>query len=195
MIFNLFRNFPEFIRMKRSPKGLIPKPGLGFPEKKICILGKGNIGNRVGKICETLDMDVSYFRRGDSLFEKIKNVSVVVDCLGGNKSTEGLLDKKFFSSMKKGSYFISVTGQKIIDLDALLKALDSKHLAGAAYDSGGLQTGNVKDPTYQKLLQNKKLLLTPHIAFLTDVTARKANDMMINNVEAWVKGKPINLVE
>jgi phosphoglycerate dehydrogenase-like enzyme len=67
-------------------------------------------------------------------------------------------------------------------------------LAGAAIDAGGVQVGNYNDPYYQKLINHPKILATPHIAYNTDITARVANDMMIDNIEAWIKGTPKNLI-
>lgn len=195
MIFNLMRRFPEFIRTEKMPKGLMPEKALSLAGKRITVLGKGNIGSRVGKICEALEMKVVYFDKGDNLLEKVKDSDIIVDCLGSNPTTYGMLNKDFFNSLKKGTYFITVTGPKIVEIDAMLDALDKGILAGVAHDSGGIQSGNVKDEFYKRLLKNKKVLVTPHIAFLTDNTARVANDMMIKNIEAFLKVKPINLVK
>ena len=84
---------------------------------------------------------------------------------------------------------------KICDVDAMLSALDKGILAGVAHDSGGIQVGDISDPFYQKLLKNPKVIVTPHIAYKTDATARRQYDMMIDNVEAWIKGHPVNLVK
>ncbi|MFC2142952.1 NAD(P)-dependent oxidoreductase, partial [Candidatus Aenigmatarchaeota archaeon] len=195
MILNLSRNLPKYIRNTNLPKGKFPDSEKGLKDKKITILGKGNIGSRVGKICESLEMNVSFFRRGDNLIDSVKDADVIVNVLSSNPTTQGLLDKKFFSSLKKGSYFITVTGSSICDIDVMIDALDKDILAGVAHDSGGIQIGDVQDPFYKKLLAHPKILVTPHVSFNTDVTNRTGNDMMIDNVEAWLKGKPINLVE
>lgn len=195
MILNLLRQLPHYIKNTDLPKGVIPDFEAGLTNKKITILGKGNVGSRVGKICEALGMKVSFFKRGDDLFESVKDADVVVDALSLNESTIRLLDKKFFNSMKKGSYFVTITSPKICDVDAMIEALDKGILAGAAHDSGGIQIGDVHDPFYKKLLNHPKILVTPHIAFNTDVTKRVSYDMMIDNIEAWLNKKPINLVE
>ncbi|MBW2990497.1 hydroxyacid dehydrogenase [Candidatus Woesearchaeota archaeon] len=195
MLLTLFREFNIYINSTNFNKTTPPPPKLGLTNKKVCILGKGNIGSRVRKICSAFDMQTDYFRRGDDLIEKVKDSDVIIDCLGSNKTTWGLLNRKFFQSLKKGSYFLTITSSKIYDVDAMIEALDQGILAGAANDSGSIPIGDTKDPFYQKLLKHPKILVTPHIAFLTDVTCRVANDMMIDNVEAWLKGKPINLVE
>jgi phosphoglycerate dehydrogenase-like enzyme len=54
--------------------------------------------------------------------------------------------------------------------------------------------GNVNRPEYKELLNPPKIYITPHIAWNTDIVRKRANDMVIDNVEAWLKKKPINLI-
>jgi len=195
MMINLFREFPKYINTTDiDVKEGAPRTK-GLHDKTVCILGKGNVGLRVGTVCKAFEMNIIYFKRGDNLIEITKNVDIVIDCLSHNLTTEGILNKNFFMSLKKGTFFITVTGTKIYDTNAILEALDKKVLSGVAMDAGSIQVGNVNDPYYKKLQKHPKILVTPHIAYNTDVTARVGNDMMIDNIEAWLKSKPINLVE
>lgn len=194
MLLNLLREFPSFMNVKELPEGKRPKMTWGLAGKKVCILGKGNIGSRVGKICLTLEMKVFYVQRGDNLLEKVKGADVIIDCLGANASTHRVLNARFFNFLKKGSYFITITGPKIYDVDALLQALDNGILAGAASDAANITPGNTRDHFYQKLLRHPRMLVTPHIAWNSDVERRNGNKMMIENIEAWLKGKPIHLI-
>jgi len=193
MIFNLLRRFPFYINNTTLNNDLPPIEH-SLKDKNITILGKGHVGSRVGKICEALEMNVSYFQRGDDLLKSVKNADVVVDTLSSNPTTKGLLNEKFFLSLKEGSYFLTVTGTEIYDTDGIIKSLDQNILAGVAMDAGSIKVGNTNDPYYQKLLQYPKILTTPHIAYNTWDTKRVANDMMIDNVEAWLNKKPINLI-
>lgn len=194
MMIYLFRRFGELIRTTDIKKEEVLKSSHSLAGKNITILGKGNIGSTVGKICEALGMKVTYFQRNDNLLGKVKDADVVVSCLSANPSTRNLLDKTFFNSLKKGAYFITITASSVYDADAMLEALDKLILAGVADDSATMPVGEVSNPYYQKLLKHPKVIVTPHIAFNTDLTARGANDIMIDNVEAWIKGSPINLV-
>lgn len=192
MVLNLLRDLPNWVNKKESD--IIPKETKGLIGKNITILGKGNVGSRVGKICEALEMNVKYFMKNDNLFESIKDADVVVDTLGSNETTNSLLNKEFFNSFKKGSYFVTVTSPKIYDVEALLEALDKGLLSGVACDCASIQVGDVNDPFYIKLANHPKVLTTPHIAYNTDATDRKASKMMIENIEAYLKGEPINLL-
>ncbi|MFA5184296.1 MAG: NAD(P)-dependent oxidoreductase [Patescibacteria group bacterium] len=193
MMLELFREIPYYLnRLDLSTRR--PESAKGLADKTVTILGQGNIGSRVGKICEALEMKVRYFNRGDDLLGSIKDADVVVDALSLNPSTVGLLNRDFFNSFKPGSYFITVTSSEIYDLEAMLEALDSNLLAGVATDCGSIQFGDVADPLYIRLAQHPKILATPHIAHNTDVTDRRGNKMMIDNIEAYLEGAPINLI-
>lgn len=166
---------------------------MGWREKNITILGKGNVGKRVGAICEAFEMNVNYFTRGDNLLNTIKDADVIVDVLSANPSSKGLLNKNFFDSVKKGAIFISVTVNSIVDFDAMLAALDRGQLAFVAHDVMNAKLGDASDPLYDRLRRHSKIYATPHISAFTDVTNRIGNNMMIDNIEGWLKGKPINV--
>jgi phosphoglycerate dehydrogenase-like enzyme len=193
MLLNLFRQLPGYINVNNLPRNSFPEKTLGLSGKKVCILGAGNVGKRVGELCGAFGMNVSYFKRGDDLLSCVKDVDVVANCLRYEPSTEGLLEKNFFSIFKKGSYFISIAALKTFDVAALKDSL-GKNIAGAAIDAGDIGVGDTSNPAYRELLKSDRSFTTPHIAFWTDVTARTSNDIMIDNVEAYLKGSPINLV-
>ncbi|MFH0952183.1 MAG: NAD(P)-dependent oxidoreductase [Patescibacteria group bacterium] len=193
MLLNLFREFYDMVNVKdRGDKKL--KETKSLVNRSVCILGKGNIGTKVGRVCEALDMAVKYFTRGDNLIESVKNADVVINCLTTNETTLNLLDKDFFFSFKKGSYFISVCDYVIYDIDSLIRALDEGVIERAAIDAMGIQVGDTADPFYKKILAHDKILATPHIAWNADISNELGNKMMIDNIEAWIKGEPINVI-
>lgn len=188
-----FDTFLNRVETFRKDGGLPPiTPGLAG--SKMTILGQGNVGKRVGELASTFDMEVSFFKRGDDLTETVKDADVVVDTLSSNPSTEKLLDEKFFKAMKKGSYFVSVTRAEIADEDAMLKALDDGILNGVATDCGGILVGDTDDPLYRKMLKHPKVYVTPHISYNSEMSRQMGADIMIDNVEAYIKGKPQNVL-
>lgn len=195
MLINLLREMQFFINNGNLPKDKAPQATKGLVGKNILILGKGNIGTRVGEICTALKMNVSFFKRGEDLLNKTKNQEVIVNCLSANKTSVNLLNQNFFNSLEQGSFFISVSNNTTYDPEALFTALDSGRISKAAIDEGTMPAGAIDDPYYQKLLQHSKILATPHIAYNTDYTDALGNKMMIDNIEAWIKGRPINLVK
>lgn len=136
-------------------------------------------------------MHVKYFLRGDKLIDCVKEADVVVDTMSTNPDSKGLLGERFFGSLKKGAGFITITVH--VEVEAMLAALDNGTLSFAAHDVMVANLGDVSNPVYQKLYKHPKVLATPHLAGLSDVSNRIGNDMMIENVERWIKGEPINV--
>jgi len=172
-----------------------PKPNIvpSLYGKIIGILGAGRIGSYVGKIAQALGMKIMFWRRGDDLSNILKNSDVIYCALPLSEETKGFLDEGEFELMKKGSYFVTTSHNLIYNHDALLKALDN-NLAGAAMDLEGTNTGDYTSDVYAKFKNHPKILVTPHIAYKTDYAIKRGYDIMIDNIEAFIKGRPMNIV-
>lgn len=192
----MMRDLYEAINREQTYRvdGALPPITPGLAGKKITILGYGNIGKQVGKLAEAYGMNVTHFKRGDNLLEVVKDADIVADTLSSNPTTKKLLNASMFDAMRQGSYFVSVTRSENLDEDAMLAALDSGKLVRAALDCGGILVGDTEDPYYQKLLKNPKVLVTPHISYNTEMTQQTGNNIMIDNVEAFIAGRPQNVV-
>ncbi len=196
-ILNLLRQFHTALNRTESYRtgGNLPPLTESLADKKLVILGAGNVGRQLGKLAGAFEMKVTYFKRGEDLSDSVKDADVIVDTLSSNPSTQQILDKVFFSNLKKGTYFVSVTRAEIADQDALLQALDDGILAGVATDCGGVLVGDTQDPLYKKLIAHPKVIATPHISWSASKSLQTGNDIMIDNVEAFINGKPRNVVE
>jgi len=187
------RRLDKYVNTDKNVAIPLATPSIGLTGKRITILGKGNVGKRVGAICKAFEMQVTYFTRGGNLTKAVKDADIVVDVLSSNPSSKGLLNKDFFNSLKKGAGFISVTVDSIVDMDAMLSSLDRGQLAFIAHDVMNAKVGDASDALYKKLHNHPNVFVTPHIAGFSDITTRLGNDMMIDNVEAWLENKPINV--
>ncbi|MFC1727060.1 NAD(P)-dependent oxidoreductase [Patescibacteria group bacterium] len=191
----LMRKFDRLVNTKKLKNKTGSPDYFGLADKKVCVLGKGHIGSKVGKVLNSLGMEVSYYGRSDDLIKKVKGRDAVVNTLSSNESTQGLLDKRFFDSFSGKTFFLTVTSLKIYDSEAMLEALKKGKLLGVADDCGSILPGDYDDPYYKRLLKTTGVIATPHIAYQSDVSIRISNDMLIDNVEAWIKGKPIHLLK
>jgi len=185
MMINLLRRLPDRINTKEKIE-MNPSISVSLAGKTVCISGTGNIGSRVSKICESLGMNVVHYDKGDNLIGKVKEADVIVDSLAANDETYQIYNENFFNSLKKGSYFITVTGEKLWDADAILKALDQGILAGVATDVGNIQVGAIDTPLYQQFAKHPKVYATPHIAYDSDRGDFMCNEAMIENIVAWL---------
>ena len=76
----------------------------------------------------------------------------------------------------------------------MLNALDSGKLYKVATDCGGILVGDTSDELYKQMVAHANVITTPHISYNSEKSAILGNDVMIDNVEAWINGKPQNLL-
>ena len=104
--------------------------------------------------------------------------------------TRGRFDRRAFAAMKPGSVLVNISRASIVDDDAFLEALDSGRLAGAAVDVFATEP----PPADHRLLHHPKVLMSPHVAWGTEDAVQRLVDLSIDNVEAFLSGRPIHVV-
>lgn len=192
MILSLFRQFPTFLRTAEQHPFTSTQSLEG---KRVLIVGHGTIGTEVGERCEAFGMVVDYFNRGDNLATKASQADVVVNALNCNPSSKNLLDTDFFSGMKQGSYYVTFARPYTYDIDGLIAAIDAGVVGGAAIDCDPEPLFDVSNDFYKKCLSNDKILVTPHVAGVTKQAAANGLEILVQNVEAYLSGKPQNIVK
>lgn len=196
MILVYFRSLNSLIWVKDvSKEEILKSRWISLFNKKITILWHGHIWTLLWKICESFWMKVNFFLKWDNLIETVKDADLIANCLPLNNETEWLLDKNFFFSLKKWSFFISSSRNEIYDTDAMIEAINKEILIGAWDDSASNIAGDAEYPNYKKLLNHPGIIVTPHIAWNTDYEKRKSNDIMIDNIEARLNKNPINIIK
>jgi phosphoglycerate dehydrogenase-like enzyme len=106
-------------------------------------------------------------------------------------STRGLVDGPRLGTMKDGSYLVNVSRGDLVDLTALVTALDEGRLAGAALDVLPQEPPDPDEP----ILRHPRVLITPHSAFLSEESNRNYLRNQAQNVIAWARtGRPQRVV-
>lgn len=191
MTLSLFRKFGPMVRATENFPVELQESLNG---KKVLIVGKGSIGTKIAVPCQAFGMEVDFFERGDNLLAKSADVDLIINALNCNSTSKNLLDEKFFMSLKKGAYFVSFVRQYTYDLNGLLKSIDGGILGGAAIDCDPEKFGDTTNEFYQKALGNPKILVTPHIAFSTKQAVAGGAEIAVQNIEAFMAGKPQNVL-
>lgn len=191
MTLSLFRKFAPMVRTTKSFPLELQESLNG---KKVLIVGKGSIGAKIAIPCEAFGTKVDFFKRGDNLLKKSKDADLIINALNCNSTSKNLLNEKFFISLKKGAYFVSFVRQYTYSLDGLLKSIHSGIVGGAAIDCDPEKFGDTTNEFYQKALCNPKILVTPHIAFSTKQAIANGAEIAVENIEAFLKGKPQNIL-
>ncbi len=105
--------------------------------------------------------------------------------------TANMFSEKQFAAMKDGAYFINTARGEIVDEDALMNALQSGKLAGAAIDVTRVEPIS----SCSRLLEFDNLIITPHIAGSAYDVQATGTQMIVDSLEDWLVGrKPRNCI-
>lgn len=184
------------IRMGRDDTGYLR--GIELKGKQIGVVGLGAIGKKVADIAKAIGMKVVTFNRQPKSYNDVEDVPLTqllktsdVVCIScpENDESRGLIGERQLSLLKPNAIIVGATWN-IIDLDALIATLKHKQIFGAGLDVA--IEGRINLP--KALLQLDNVVLTPQVGFNTKEAKMRQIDTCISNIEAFVKGKPANIV-
>jgi D-3-phosphoglycerate dehydrogenase len=169
-------------------------------EMTLGIVGLGRIGKRMAHVArETfkrvvaydpylIDGDFpSYVERAPTLAALAREADVVSLHTPLTAETRGLVDRAFFASLRPGSYLVNTARGAVVDLDALLAALDAGILAAAGLDV----LPEEPIPRSSRLLGHPRVVLTPHAAFYSAESERELRRKAARNLATWLgTGRP-----
>lgn len=107
-----------------------------------------------------------------------------------NASTAGMVSRQRIAMMRPGAILINTARGGLIDEVALADALNSERLAGAGADVLSTEPPAEDNP----LLTAKNCFITPHLAWATHESRKRCLDVVVENVRAFLAGKPQNVV-
>jgi phosphoglycerate dehydrogenase-like enzyme len=208
MLLALTRGLHEFIpnRTKREwggrtglPAGMTELPGM-----TAVVVGAGGIGTQIAQRAngfgmkvigvDPKDMPVSNFfseivppDRLDSVLPKADVVFVAAPL---TPKSERMIASRQFDAMKQGAYFIAVSRGKLYDKQALVKALDSKKLAGAGLDV----TDPEPLPADDSLWNFENVVITPHVASAAEGSNQRRIAVIEDNIRRFARGEALTHV-
>lgn len=205
--YNTISRYDEFVKNKGWINTNKFSPFMEMKElfgKTIGIIGYGSIGQKVAVIANAFGMNVLAYSRS-ALKEKIQSDEVtyaaVDEILGKsdivtihcplNKDSEKMCNKEFFTKMKKDSLFINTSRGGVVNQEDLMWALNNNVIQYAALDV------IEKEPMPEdcKLIETKNLVITPHAAWAPLETRERLIKIVSKNLQKWVAGTPINVIE
>lgn len=158
------------------------------------IIGYGSIGRRVAEIAEKgFNMKILHINTQSSRtdFEKLLKDSDFISINAPlTEKTKGMIGKKEFDLMKKGVSIVNTGRGAIIDEESLVKNLESSKVFAAGLDVFSNEPIN-KDSPFFKFVN---VTLTPHIGFNTEESEYRLSEIIVNNIENFIQGHPINIV-
>ena len=107
-------------------------------------------------------------------------------------ATRNLIDIAAFRKMKRNVLLINTARGGLVDEAALIQALDGGLIAGAGFDVLTVEPPKNGHPLLD--VRRPNFILTPHVAWASDGAMQFLADQLVDNVNAWVAGKPQHLV-
>ena len=196
LIVMLTRNIPD--KSVSMHEGKWDKSATGAHEvrgKTLGIIGYGAIGSQLSILAEAFGMRVIYYdlaekltlgnakryRSLDALLAEADVISLHVDGRGENTNMFGAAQ---FARMKEGALFINLSRGHVVDIDALVKAIDAKKIYGAAIDVFPEEPRTNDDPFESPLMGRRNTILSPHIGGSTEeaqeAIAEFASERLLN---------------
>lgn len=174
------------------------------PEGKVFgVVGLGKLGTNVAGIAKALGMKVIAWSTNltpeacaaagveyatkEQLFSQSDVISVHVVL---SARSRGLVGREDLRRMKPTSYIINTARAPIIDEEALIEVLREKKIAGAGLDVFPVEPLPLDHPF--RTLDN--VVITPHIGYVTEETYRRFYGESVEDVAAWLDGKPIRVL-
>ena len=200
LLISLYRRIPACdaaVRREGTKDGLI---GFELEGKKFGIVGAGAIGSRVAAIAQAFGCEVYAYSRTkkdlpgvrfvdlDTLLETCDIVSLHTPL---SEQTRGLIGRDQLAKMKQSAMLINTARGPVVDSQALADALSSGRIAGAGIDVFESEPPIAAD---HPLLGAPNLLATPHVAFATREALIKRAHIAFENIAAYLKGTPQNLI-
>ncbi|MEL0283749.1 MAG: NAD(P)-dependent oxidoreductase [Ilumatobacter sp.] len=168
---------------------------------RLGLVGLGRIARRVAAVGHALGMEViahdPFIDAADSdgvrlvdLDEVFSTADVVSLHAPGGEATRHLVDAVRLATMRPGAVLVNCARGSLVDQDALLGALESGQLGGAALDV----TEPEPLPAGHPLLGREDVVVTPHVASSTAAGRRRLYEHAIDNALAVLEGRPATTV-
>jgi lactate dehydrogenase-like 2-hydroxyacid dehydrogenase len=158
-------------------------------QKRLGILGLGEIGLQIAERALGFNMEIRYHNRNKrsdvpyeykaSPLELARDSDFIVIATPGGPGTKGIVNREFLDALGPKGFLINIGRGSIVDTDELVKALHEQRIAGAALDVVAGEP-NVT----QELLEAPNLIITPHMAGRSPETVSAAMQRISNNLKA-----------
>lgn len=169
---------------------------------RLGVIGEGVLGQRVAELGRAFGMDVVIAaHKGRSgmgrLYTPWDEVIATSDVISVHspltEASRGMIAMPEFRAMQRKPLLVNTSRGGLVDEADLVQALDEGLIAGAGFDV----TTSEPPPLDNPLLQaagRPNVILTPHVAWASDEAQQALADQLIDNIEAFVAGKPRNLL-
>lgn len=168
----------------------------------IGIIGDGVLGQAVAEMARALGLKVLFaaHKGRDDMgplytpFETVLSTSDIITLhCPLNSATRNLIGSAEFALMERKPLLINTARGGLVDEEALVDAIKSGQLSGAGFDVVTQEPPAANHP-FSQLAGVPNFILTPHVAWASDEAVQGLSDQLIDNIEAFWRGQPRNVV-
>ncbi len=202
LILALARHIPEEDRSLREGRWQTTI-GVGLKDKTLAVLGLGRLGTQVARVGLAFGMkaiawsqnltaesaaSVGVLRVEKSDLFRMADILTIHLLLSDR--TRGIVGRDELALMKPSAFLVNTARAAIVDEQARIDALGQKKIAGAGIDVFGREPL----PADAAILRAPNTVLTPHLGYVTRETYDVYFPQALEDIEAWLAGKPIRVI-
>ena len=178
------------------------RPLVELAGKTMGIIGFGRIGQNVADIASAFGMNIIGYdqiksdqsARMNFRWAKLETLLKESDVISLHcplfENNKGMINRQSLALMKETAFLVNTSRGPLINDADLAEALNNQSIAGAALDVLSVEPPPMTNP----LLKAKNCIVTPHISWATLEARSRLMDIATQNLEAWLSGKPANVV-
>jgi len=203
-ILAVVKRLPEFLAQQREHRWeKLPLRELGG--LTVGIVGLGDIGTEVARLCRAFGMHVLGLRRRpapsdvadevlppDRLHDLLARSDFVVIAAPLTAETRGMIGRAELAAMKPDAWLINISRGAIVDEEALIEALQAGRIGGACLDVFAEEPLPPESPLWDM----PNVIITPHNSWSSPHIEEREIDLFLENLRRYVAGEPLlNVVD
>jgi glycerate dehydrogenase len=167
------------------------------------IIGSGALARSVAALGRAFGMEVAFCNphvmappageRFVTLDELLRTADVLTVHAPLTPETRGMIGRRELRAMKPSAILVNTARGGIVDEESLLEALREGWVAGAALDVASAEPP-ARDSAVMRIAALPNAIVTPHVAWASVGAMQRLCDQLIDNIEAYKRGAPVNVV-
>jgi lactate dehydrogenase-like 2-hydroxyacid dehydrogenase len=192
------REFPQAERYVRAGKWAqngYPLSKATLRNRTVGMVGMGRIGQAIARRLDAMQVPVVYhsrrpaaglsYRHYPKLIDMARDVDVLLVITPGGAETKNLIDVEVLQALGPDGILINMARGSVVDEAALIKALQQGTILSA-----GLDVYAREPEVPPELIAMEHVVLFPHLGSASVATREKMDQLVVDNLLAWAKGKP-----
>ena len=192
------REFPQaerYVRAGKWPEKQYPLTKATLRNRTVGMVGMGRIGKAIARRLEAFGVPVVYHSRNPqsgvkykyypNLIDMARDVDTLMVIVPGGAATTNMINADVLNALGANGIIINMARGSVVDEPALIAALKNRTIYSAGLDVFAKEPHVPKD-----LMEMDHIVMFPHLGSSTEVTRAAMDQLVVDNMLAWLSGKP-----